>query len=303
MEEPRLIVDQIQEEIGQEHGTRKQLYIDLEKELEMPLISFFTSFTYSAMIEDDDAEMLEGLLRKCDLSNGFALLLSSPGGSGLAAERIINVCRSYSKTGEYVAIVPSRAKSAATIVCMGASKIIMGKTSELGTIDPQIYIPELDDALAIRNIVRSYDELFEKAVDATGNLEPYLQQLAKYDHREIEEMRVELELSEDMSVKALRTGMLSKLSDKEIKGKIKTFLTPVTAKVHDRPISAQEAQSCGLNVELADLEGSFWAKVYELYVRLDHYVSSNDRAKCVECEFTSYYAEPDEEENEEGEDE
>ena len=56
MEEPRLIVDQIREEIGQEHGARKQLYIDLEQELEMPLVSFFTSFSYFTMIEDDDAD-------------------------------------------------------------------------------------------------------------------------------------------------------------------------------------------------------------------------------------------------------
>lgn len=64
------------------------------------------------MIDDADADMLEGILQKLDLTNGLALLISSPGGSGLAAERIINICRNYSVTGEYSAIVPGKAKSA-----------------------------------------------------------------------------------------------------------------------------------------------------------------------------------------------
>ena len=59
-------------------------------------------------------------------------MINSPGGSGLAAERMINVLRSYSGIGEYWAIVPAKAKSAATMVCLGASKILMGPASELG---------------------------------------------------------------------------------------------------------------------------------------------------------------------------
>ncbi|GAH14065.1 unnamed protein product, partial [marine sediment metagenome] len=43
-----------------------------------------------------------------DLSKGLALIINSPGGSGLAAERIINVCRSYSGTEEFWAIVPNK---------------------------------------------------------------------------------------------------------------------------------------------------------------------------------------------------
>lgn len=75
-----------------------------------------------------------------DLSKGLIIMINSPGGDGLAAERIINVCRSYSGTGEYQVIVPGKAKSAATMVCFGASAIYMSPTSELGPVDPQIVI-------------------------------------------------------------------------------------------------------------------------------------------------------------------
>jgi len=46
--------------------------------------------------------MLEGVLQKCDLKKGFALLVSSPGGDALAAERIFNL-KNASPTREKLA--------------------------------------------------------------------------------------------------------------------------------------------------------------------------------------------------------
>ena len=60
---------QVLTEQNQGHETRKKMFIDLEKELSgVPVVSFFTSFFYPVMIEDIDADMLEGLLQKMDLS-------------------------------------------------------------------------------------------------------------------------------------------------------------------------------------------------------------------------------------------
>jgi len=292
MEEDKLVIQQVLEERFQGYGTRKRLYLELENEAGVPIISFFTSFTYAVTIEDNDADMLEGVLQKCDLSKGFALLLSSPGGSGLAAERITNICRSYSGTGEYTVIIPGKAKSAATMICLGAFKLIMGKTSELGTIDPQRVVEEdgVVKWFSIFNLIRSYEDLFEKAVKEKGNLQPYLQQLANYDEREIAEFKSALSLSEDIAIKALKTGMLSNLSEDEIKEQIKIFLTPEKVKVHGRPIYAQGALDCGLSVDIKDVKERFWSLVYELYVRLNNYVSTNNVVKCVECKDYSFRA-------------
>lgn len=294
MKEDKLVIQQVAEERFQGHDTRKRLYSELEKEIGIPIISFFTSFTYAVMLEDNDADMLEGVLQKCDLSEGFALLLSSPGGSGLAAERIINICRSYSGKGEYTVIIPGKAKSAATMISLGASKIIVGKTSELGMIDPQIVIKKEEEEpkwFSVYNIVKSYQELFGKAVKEKGNLQPYLQQLANYDERDIAEYRSALSLSEDIAVKSLETGMLSGLTEEEIKKKIEIFLTPEKGKkVHGRPIYAQDALDCGLNVEIRNVKERFWSVVYELYIRLNSHVSTNNVAKCIECKDYSFRA-------------
>lgn len=290
MQQEKFVIYQVQEEQYQGHSTRRGLYLELEKELGVPVVSYFTSFKYPVMIEDADANTLEAVLQKCDLSKGFALLLSSPGGSGLAAERMINICRTYSGTGEYVAIVPGKAKSAATMICLGASRIIMSNISELGTIDPHVVFEQdgRRQSFSAFNIIQSYNNLFQQAVRAKGNLEPYLQQLSNYDAREIEELKSHLSLSEDIAIKTLKTGMLSTLSEGRIKQQIKIFLTPKTVKVHGRPIYAQEAKSCKLNVDLRDVKESVWSLIYELYFRLNNFVSTHNVAKCVETKEYSF---------------
>jgi len=287
----QLIIQKISKERGQAHETRKDLFGKIEKLVGRPVVTFFTSFRFPVMIEDSDAAMLEGVLQKLDLSGGLALIVSSPGGDGLAAERIINICRSYSGTADYWAVVPAKAKSAATMICFGASKILLGTTSELGPVDPQVTVAEEETVrrFSACNIVDSYRDLFERAVKEKGNLQPYLQQLSNYDEREVKELQTAIELSEDIAVRALKSGMLSGMSDADIKKKIEMFLTPKKKKAHGRPIYRDEAKTCGLAIDDVDVKGDLWELIYELYMRTDNFVS-NHVAKCVETKEHSFSA-------------
>lgn len=289
----RPVISKVLGEEFQEPGTRRQLLLDLEEELKRPIVSFFTSFRYPVMIEDKDVDILEGILQKMDLSKGISLMINSPGGDGLSAERIINLCRSYSKTGEYWAIVPGKAKSATTMICFGASKIIMGPVSELGPIDPQFttYEEGMPKWFSVYNLVKSYEDLFRRAVREKGNLEPYLQQLGKYDEREIKECKAALSLSEDIAIQTLASGMMKKLSKNKIKKRIKIFLTPERTKTHGRPIYRDEARRCGLNIDSRDVNSKVWEIIYELYIRTDNFVSGKS-SKTIESKDNSFFAVP-----------
>jgi len=293
MSSDKIIFQQIIEEKTQSPSTRSKIYEEIEKIIGIPLISYFTSFSYPVMIDDDDADMLEGLLQKTDLSNGFALMISSPGGDGLAAERIINICRTYSGTGDYITIIPGKAKSAATMICLGSSKIILSGTSELGPIDPQFVEIDKDGTRRVfsaYNLVSSYKKIFENAIKETGRIEPYLQALDIYDARQIEQCLSEMELSQDIALKALKTGMLDENSKEKIIELIKIFLIPEETKVHSRPIYYQDAKSCSLNLELKEPKEDLWTLVYELYLRLNTYVSSDNIVKCIESSKYSFHA-------------
>jgi hypothetical protein len=279
------VVTKIMSERAQDQTTRKQLYTDLENELGRPVISYFTSFRHPVMVDDTDADMLEGMLQGMDLSNGLALLVSSPGGDGVAAERIINICRSYSGTGEFYAIVPGKAKSAATMICLGASKVFMGPASELGPVDPQIITyddHERPFSVSLFHIVQSYEDLFSRAICETGGkIEPYLQQLSKYDATLISHFKSSIALAEDISIKALKSGMMAGQEYDSIKRKIEIFLTPELSKTHGRPIFADTAKNAGLIVEDMDNKSKVGGTIFELYIRAK-FCTEQEVAKLIE---------------------
>lgn len=280
------IISKILNERNQAHPTRQQLFSELGRELGRPVITFFTSFRYPVSIDDADVEMMEGLLRTLDTAQGIAIIISSPGGSGLAAERMINLLRSYSGTNEYWAIVPGKAKSAATMICLGASKILMGPASELGPVDPQMVFE--NSRVSVHHVIDTYHKLFRGATRSKGNLEPYLQQLAKYDATSISHFETERDLAADMAVRCLHTGMLSRYTPGEIKKKMQVFLHPRHTKTHGRPIYSKEARECGLTIEMVDCRSDTWTRLYELHLRSSEFVSHGS-AKAIETADGAFY--------------
>jgi len=281
----------VSDEITQSHSLRKELIDKIEKQLDAKIILFFTSFTNeNAMITDNDAEMIENILSaEHKFGNKIALVLNSAGGLGLAAERIVNVCRSYSGN-QFETIVPHMAKSAATLICFGASSIRMSPTSELGPVDPQV--PYIDDNgkekwISAEEYVSSYDNLIKKAISGkTERIEALLQQLARYDSRYIEQLRTAQALSENISIKLLKSGMMSKTEEKMIKRKIKNFLVHKQTSAHSRMITMEEAKNCGLNIEKLELCSELWNLIWELYIRANWVVSSRAK-KLIETQEAS----------------
>jgi hypothetical protein len=100
-------------------------------------------------------------------------------------------------------------------------------------------------------------------------------------------MRSQLALSEDIAARVLASGMMKGTSEKAILKKIKTFLTPERTKTHGRPIYRQEAEDCGLEVEMVAADEPHWDCVYDLYIRTNNLVQT-DASKCIESQEHSY---------------
>lgn len=283
----------IYSETQQDAKTRKRFFAEIEKLLERrALVSLFTSFNHAAPIDDNDCDMLQSILQHMNTSNGIVLMINSPGGDGLAAERIVETCRAYSGTGDYWAIVPGKAKSAGTLIAMGASKIYMAPSSELGPVDPQIFRTEDGQkrAFSAHGLVTGYDRLFRDAVETKGHLEPYLQQLSHYDDRDVNSYRTLITLSEKIAVKVLGSGMMTGKTPTEIKSAIEVFLNPgAGTHSHGRPIYSREASSCGLSVTSMSVGSLLWKKIYELYARTEMYVTVQ-ASKAIESKGESFYA-------------
>lgn len=281
------------QEVDQVHNLRKPLYSAIETKLggKHRVVSLFTSFVHPVILEDKDVDMLEEVLVNTEMDGKeLVLILNCPGGDGLAAERIVNLCRAYSPNG-FSVVVPKMAKSAATMVCLGANNILMSHTSELGPIDPQILIRnERGEAVrfqAAHEIIESYDNLLHQANTTKGRLEPYLQQLARYDARDIQGIKSAQKLSESIAANLLKSGVLKKSTTQQITTKIKPLTDPKRTITHGRPLFHDALKKCGLNVTVYPNREPLWMAVWELYVRLS-YLTDRHAAKIIESSDSSW---------------
>ena len=86
------------------------------------------------------------------------MILGSKGGRIEPAYLISKNCKAVAKS-KFVVAVPRRAKSAATLLALGANEVHMGPMSELGPIDPQLgRIPALSLTNALQTIARLVTE-------------------------------------------------------------------------------------------------------------------------------------------------
>lgn len=288
-------VIRVNEELEQAFSLRQPLISRIEELMGAgtTIVTLFMSFwAEESQMEDIDAEMLENVLASIDPPpKRLVLVINAPGGQATAAERIVNVCKSYSG-GSFEVLVPHMAKSAATLVCFGASKIHISKTAELGPVDPQVFYRNEQNAvgwISADEYIRSYENLMDQATSGKAKrIEPLLQQLQRYDARYIEQLRSARDLSDKISVRLLKSSMMSGKSDEDIKRSIKMFLSQEETRNHGRMITFDEAKSCGLKVSMLELGTELWNAIWELYIRSNTTFRRKGKCKLIETSGSSF---------------
>ncbi len=85
------------------------------------------------------------------------LLIDSYGGQARSAFEIATLLRRY--CGGFTAIIPRHAKSAATLLSLGADRILMGEFGEIGPLDMQIKDPDREEVLSVLDEVQAIERL------------------------------------------------------------------------------------------------------------------------------------------------
>ena len=90
-------------------------------------------------------------------SSKVALVIDSNGGLAEDAFEIAKVLQRH--CGGFVAVVPRHAKSAATLLAMGADEILMGPFAELGPLDVQVFDPDREEWISGLDEVQALERL------------------------------------------------------------------------------------------------------------------------------------------------
>jgi hypothetical protein len=216
------------------------------------------------------------------------LILCSPGGDGVVVEKFVSLCRSQCK--KFRVFIPYEAKSAATLIALGADEIVMGPQSEIGPIDAQIEViangvPKL---ISAQSFIDARDELLKKHKDQISkgeDISATMQMLATLDLPFIAECERLMDFGRDVAKKFLGKYMFRKKRDKDAKidKVVKTLTSVERFKVHGRGIDGRTArEELDLNVKICGKDDPLWKKVWEYYTRAEIACGQGGVAKLFE---------------------
>lgn len=144
---------------------RQNLIKDIEKEIGGALLTYTANLgAPGSGIMIQDAALFEDLLTSVSDHKQGSLMLTSSGGDPNAAEKLMQMCRKRFTDGFQI-IVPYYAKSAATLMCLGSDKILMGYGAELGPIDPQVQMIGSNQLIPARAYIDGLKDIRQKVLD------------------------------------------------------------------------------------------------------------------------------------------
>jgi len=228
-----------------------------------------------AMIAEDAVRPLYDHLLSIGKAEKIDLFLYSRGGDVSVPWRIVSMFREF--CDELSIIVPYKAYSAATLISLGADKIIMGKKAELGPIDPtlrKMAIGEISgppQEISVEDVNSYISFIRERAnINDQSALAQMVSILANY----ITPLTLGSVNRQDSHIKLVARKLLTSRNEKLDESKINTIIEMLTEKIysHGHAISRKEAQELGLPVEIPEepLEDAIWSLYleYERFLQL-----------------------------------
>jgi hypothetical protein len=214
---------------------------------------------WAALSGDDIPILIDALLGIGDVQT-LNLILESPGGDGSQVTKFVDLCRNQCQ--RFRVIVPHEAKSAATLISLGADEIIMGPSSELGPIDAQI--PAVVEGLRRFISAQSF----------------------------IVECERSMELGREIGKRLLCEYMF--LGKKRKANKAEALVAELSSvkrfKLHVAGIKGSMAKDLGLKVRLCGHDFDLWKTVWEYYTRAQLALRRGGGLKMFETTHDVFFA-------------
>lgn len=243
----------------------QQKLIDIYKKIEelqnSKVIAYVTGdrTNMETQIGADVVDIFGKHLETINHTNKITLILYTLGGDTMATWNIVNLLREY--CNELEIIVPRKARSSGTIMCLGANRIILTHQSTLGPIDPSLNSP-----LGTKVKINGQELSLPTSVESVkGYFNLAKKELGIRNSKDL--IQAFLKLSETLNPLLIgdvyrRQGQIKMIAQKLLvyqdctrkqKNRIINFLCSDSGS-HDYAINYTEAKQLGLNVELANDE-------------------------------------------------
>ncbi|OBG91642.1 hypothetical protein A9X05_11275 [Mycobacterium sp. E3298] len=202
-------------------------------------------------ITNEDLNGLMSVIHRMNCSLGLSLILHTPGGQTNATETFVSYLRT--KFTDIEVIVPAFAMSAGTMISLSADRIIMGRQSQLGPIDPQMQLSN-GGSISARAVTEQFDRAQKDVLGNVANAHVWAPIVQSLGPSLLQEAQNALDYSETMVARWLAKAMFKSATDPAAEGNrvAHHFNDATTHKSHGRRIDRDEARGQGVVVD--DLE-------------------------------------------------
>ena len=238
-------------------------------------------------IDAKDTMPFVDLLHKVPCDRDLDLLLHTSGGSVDAAEKLMGMMRRQVGSASLRIIVPDFAKSAGTVMVLGADSVVMSDMSELGPIDPQTIISGRWQS--VQNYLDAYQTYSNLLRIDPDNIVARIM-LGKIDPATIKSFEAARERARQAAENLLKRGMFREEGNWT---KTVTELLDTTRwKSHGQMISWEDAQDpqIGLKVEHLPYHSEIWQRYWRLTCL--QRLAVGDHQKLYESDYVSLIVGP-----------
>lgn len=243
--------------VADTYAARQALYQAIEEDRSSRVVAFVTGDrpNMQTQIGNDSVDLLSEHLDAIFPAKKISLILYTNGGNTMAAWNMVNMLKMF--CDELEIIVPSRARSAGTLMCLGADAVLMTKQATLGPIDPSLSGPlnpqipgASPDSRAPVSVeaVRGYIEMAKQdfGVKSGADMAQVLMNLSAKVHPLV----LGSIFRSRSQIQALARHLLKgQVKDAAKIKKIIDFLCSESGS-HDYTINRREAKQLGLNVQI-----------------------------------------------------
>lgn len=251
------------------------------------MLIVYTASLAGGAISADDIGPFTDLMYGLGPNQKVDFLLHTPGGDIDKAEKLVLLLRS--KASHVRLIVPESAKSAGTLIACAADEILMSDTSELGPIDPQVYVVTSTGKDLARPAQSFLDglEAIKEDVIKTGSLSPvYFPLLSDLDPALIDFCHKSIERSKRFATKWLSVSQC-KGRPRRAAAIAKALCNTKKYQSHGMVIGYEEAKKLGLAVNYLPMNDPLWERFWRLYCMYDITLRRNNLQKIFEAEQVS----------------
>ncbi|MHB8516539.1 MAG: SDH family Clp fold serine proteinase [Dehalococcoidia bacterium] len=219
----------------------------------------------SSPIFSNSLVFLEELIHDCNPAVDLHVMMTSPGGDGETALRIARSLQARCK--ELTVVLPDQAKSAATLIALGAHSILMGPFGDLGPVDPQLLLEGQTTFVSAKDIIAAIEDATARIQTAPESYPLWASLFSNLNGIIVQQARAAIDRSGDQLREALAAnGDRSADEVEQLVTNLSNRLI-VQPKSHSAVFGAEDAINAGLPVTQLDPAGEQWREVWRLWGR------------------------------------